>query len=171
MRIFQRADSPTSVSFQQYCFKYSNVTIWHLRSNSIQYTGVMAQWLERLPQNRKVVGSSPDLVIPKNGTHCLLFCRSMHENGAGKLSTRSYQWTCPPAAAFTALADMWPMATGNWDRHRPMRHWRARNLHFFWVSSILYKAGPQKPFQMVSTKPLLLEITPRALKDRSLIPF
>ena len=96
MRIFQRADSPTSVSFQQYCFKYSNVAIWHLRSNSSQYTGVMAQWLERLPQNRKVVGSSPDRVIPKNGTHCLLFCRSMHENGAGKLSTRSYQWTCSP---------------------------------------------------------------------------
>ena len=28
-------------------------------------TGVMAQWLERLPHNRKVVGSSPGQVIPK----------------------------------------------------------------------------------------------------------
>ena len=28
-------------------------------------TGVMAQWLECLPHNRKVVGSSPSRVIPK----------------------------------------------------------------------------------------------------------
>ena len=31
----------------------------------VTLTGVMAQWLERLPHNRKVVGSSPGRVIPK----------------------------------------------------------------------------------------------------------
>ena len=29
----------------------------------------------------------------KNGTHCLLVCRSMYENWLGKLSMRSSQWT------------------------------------------------------------------------------
>ena len=28
----------------------------------------------------------------------------------GKLNTRSYQWTSPPAVAFTAFADVWPRA-------------------------------------------------------------
>ena len=29
----------------------------------------------------------------------------------GKLNTRSYQWTSPPAVAFSAFADVWPRAT------------------------------------------------------------
>ena len=28
------------------------------------------------------------------------------------------------AVAVTAFIDVWPRATGNGDRHRPMRHWR-----------------------------------------------
>ena len=28
----------------------------------------------------------------------------------GKLNLRSYQWTSPPAVAFTAFADAWPRA-------------------------------------------------------------
>ena len=63
--------------------------------NHGENTGVMGQWLERLPRKRKVVGSSPDRVIPKtfkNGTHCPLVWRSISEKGVGKFNTRSYQW-------------------------------------------------------------------------------
>ena len=35
------------------------------------------------------------------------------------------------ALAFTVLADVWPMATENGDRHHPMSHWRGRNFEFF----------------------------------------
>ena len=49
----------------------------------------------------------------------------------GKVNTRSYQWTSPPAVAFTAFADVRPRATGNGDRRRPMHHWRGRNFDFF----------------------------------------
>ena len=34
----------------------------------------------------------------------------------------------PSAVAFTAFADVWPRATGNGDRRRPMRHWRGKTL-------------------------------------------
>ena len=37
----------------------------------------------------------------------------------------------PPAAAFTASADVWPRATGNGDRRRPMRHWRGKDFGVF----------------------------------------
>ena len=37
----------------------------------------------------------------------------------------------PPPVAFTAFADVWPRATRNGDRRRPMRHWRGRNFDFF----------------------------------------
>ena len=36
----------------------------------------------------------------------------------------------PPAVAFTAFADVWPRATRNRDRRRPMCHWRWRNFDF-----------------------------------------
>ena len=36
----------------------------------------------------------------------------------------------PPAVAFTAFADVWPRATGNGDRRRPMRPWRGSNFDF-----------------------------------------
>ena len=32
------------------------------------------------------------------------------------------------SGVFTAFADLWPRATGNGDRRRPMRHWRGRNF-------------------------------------------
>ena len=46
----------------------------------------------------------------KNDTHCLLVWRSTCENGVGKLNSLSYQWTSPPAVAFTAFADALPRA-------------------------------------------------------------
>ena len=45
----------------------------------------------------------------------------------------------PPAAAFTAFADVWPRATGNGDRRRPMRHCCGRNFDFdFFFTLKLY---------------------------------
>ena len=42
-------------------------TLWHLYLACLHAisTGVMAQWLERLPHSRKFGGSSPGRVIPK----------------------------------------------------------------------------------------------------------
>ena len=36
----------------------------------------------------------------------------------------------PPAVTFTAFADVWPRATGNVDRRRPMRHWRGKDFDY-----------------------------------------
>ena len=37
----------------------------------------------------------------------------------------------PSAVVFTASADVWPRATKNRDRHRPMRHWRGKDFDCF----------------------------------------
>ena len=49
--------------------------------NSTLLPGTVAQWLERPPHEREVVGSNPGRVIPKtynNGTFCLLARRSAY---------------------------------------------------------------------------------------------
>ena len=43
----------------------------------------------------------------------------------------------PPTVAFTAFADLWPRATGNGDRHHPIRHWCGRNFDFFFHKTFM----------------------------------
>ena len=50
----------------------------------------------------------------------------------------------PPAVAFTAFADVWPRATGNGDRRRPMRNWCGRNFDFFDVHIQGYESKIQQ---------------------------
>ena len=50
----------------QYFVDYDSNKDTHNISGSQEYiTGVMGQWLEHLPHNQKVMGSSPGRVIPK----------------------------------------------------------------------------------------------------------
>ena len=42
----------------------------------------------------------------------------------------------PSTVVFTAFTDVWPWATRNGDRCRPMRHWRGKDFDFFQFFSI-----------------------------------
>ena len=74
-------------------FKRTSILSWgQLLPVTWGCTGVVAQWLERPPHDREVVGSIPSPVIPKtlkNGTHCILARRSASKNGVGKLTCRA----------------------------------------------------------------------------------
>ena len=49
----------------------------------------------------------------------------------GKVKQAELPVDQPPAVASTALADVWPRATGNRDKRRPMRRWRGKDFDFF----------------------------------------
>ena len=72
--------------------------------------GVMAQWLERLPHNRKVVGSSPGRVIPKTLKMVLtaFLSGARHMRKEWEVKHAELPVDQPPAVAFTAFADVWP---------------------------------------------------------------
>ena len=97
------------------------------------YTRVIAQWFVRLPCNRKVMGSSPDRVIPK-----LLKWYSLPSHLAVDVSEWSEEVKHAelpvgqsPAVPFTAFTDLWPRATGNGDMRCPMCHCQGRNSDLF----------------------------------------
>ena len=107
-------------------------------------TGVIAQWYSvRLTTGRSWV------LAPAESYQRLLKWYSLPSHLAldirewsGKVKHAELPVNQPPAVAFTAFADVWPRATGNGDRRRPMRHWCWRNFDFFdyciAVAKILY---------------------------------
>ena len=74
----------------------------------------MAQWLERLPHNRKVVGSSPGRVIPKTFKkwYSLASCLALDKlERSWEVKQAELPVNQPsPAVAFTAFADPWSRA-------------------------------------------------------------
>ena len=66
--------------------------------------------VERLPHNRKAVGSSPGRVIPKTLKVVLTAFSSgtRHMRMEWKVKLAKLPAVQPPAVAFTAFADSWP---------------------------------------------------------------